>query len=135
MISSEITGHGGQEPLPGEFFNRLLSAWRQKNGVGGASGRRRFFRHHAKILVLIAEKHRKCLSDRHFLHPAFYRAVSRRSFGATAYPPRPPLALAEVACVGKANTSQTLRIRWTALTSAHSRSPITQLLRFIRPGT
>src|ERR1017187_551098 len=105
-----------------------------KKRTGKAFDGHQFLAQPLKILASTAQILHKLLSNRHFLHPASYRAGLRGPLAPPAYPPRPPRAWAEVACVGKANTSQTLCIRWTALTSAHSRKPITQLLRFIRPA-
>jgi len=54
------------------------------------------------------------------------------------YPPSPPFprpnATAAVACVGNSNTVHTFCIRPIASLLAHSRSPMTQLFRFIRPA-
>ena len=88
-----------------------------------------------KILALSPENRRNLLFKKHFLRPAFYSAVSPDALKICRYPPRRPSALAEVACVGNRNTSHTFCIRLSAAVSWHSRNPITQLFRFIRPAT
>src|SRR6266700_4651563 len=97
---------------------------------GGA----RFSARPLKIRALPAQNHHNHLIEKHFLRPAFYSAVSQNPLALVSYPPRRPSARAEVACVGNSNTFHTFCIRLIASVLLHSRKPITQLLRFIRPA-
>ena|SRR5271165_115363 len=61
--------------------------------------------------------------------------LAQTSLAPARYPPRRPKGCAAVAWVGNSNTCQIFCIRLSAALLLHSRKPITQLLRFIRPAT
>ena len=94
-----------------------------------------------KILALSAKNHRNALICTRFRDLASYSAEARGRVGGGSYPlglpPGFPLpnALAEVAWVANSKTCHTRCIRLSAASLLHTRNPITQLFRFIRPAT